>query len=93
MSKNNLNETIPMMVSKDYKERFKAEYLQLKIRIDGLSNMIVKYKEGTLEFKPSSSCHLLENQLVAMRMYAKVLEERALIEGIGLELGVYEDDK
>ena len=29
----NLNETVEMMNSKDYKERFKAEYMQLKIKI------------------------------------------------------------
>lgn len=91
MNKNNLNETIPMMVSEDYKERFKAEYFQLKIRMDGLSNMIMRYKEGTLTFEPSCSCHLLENQLVAMRMYAKVLDQRATIEEIELE--VCENDK
>ena len=28
-----LKDTIEMMVSVDYKERFKAEYLQLKIRM------------------------------------------------------------
>ena len=27
-----LNETVKMMNSEDYKERFKAEYLQLKIK-------------------------------------------------------------
>lgn len=35
-----LNETAQMMVSEDYKERFRAEYLQLKIRMCGLSNML-----------------------------------------------------
>lgn len=74
------------MVSEDYKERFKAEYLQLKIRIDGLYNMLSKYKEGTLTFKPSCSYDLLDKQLFAMQMYLLLLEERAEIEGI--ELGV-----
>ena len=31
-----LKDTIELMTSEDYKERFKAEYLQLKIRIEGL---------------------------------------------------------
>lgn len=39
----NLKETVPMMESADYKERFKAEYLQLKIRVNGLRNMLKKY--------------------------------------------------
>ena len=79
-----LKDTIEMMVSVDYKERFKAEYLQLKIRLTGLSNMIKKYKAGTLTFKPSCSYDLLNGQLKSMEMYAKYLEERAEIENIEL---------
>lgn len=75
-----------MMDSVDYKERFKAEYLQLKIRMTGLSNMLKKYKEGTLTFKPSCSYDLLNAQFKSMQMYASYLEERAAIENI--ELGV-----
>lgn len=55
-----LKDTIEMMVSVDYKERFKAEYLQLKIRMTGLSNMLKKYKAGTLTFKPSCSYDLIK---------------------------------
>ena len=76
-----LNETVQMMESSDYKERFRAEYLQLKIRIAGLSNMLEKYKNGT-----SCSYELLYNQLFVMKTYSKCLEARAVIEGI--ELGV-----
>lgn len=79
-----LKDTIGMMVSVDYKERFKAEYLQLKIRMTGLSNMLKKYKAGTLTFKPSCSYDLLNGQLKSMEMYAKYLEERAEIENIEL---------
>ena len=79
-----LKDTIEMMVSVDYKERFKAEYLQLKIRMTGLSNMLKKYKAGTLTFKPSCSFDLLNGQLKSMEMYAKYLEERAEIENIEL---------
>ena len=79
-----LKDTIEMMVSVDYKERFKAEYLQLKIRMTWLSNMLKKYKAGTLTFKPSCSYDLLNGQLKSMEMYAKYLEERAEIENIEL---------
>ena len=79
-----LKDTIEMMVSVDYKERFKAEYLQLKRRMTGLSNMLKKYKAGTLTFKPSCSYDLLNGQLKSMEMYAKYLEERAEIENIEL---------
>lgn len=79
-----LDETVKMMNSKDFKERFKAEYLQLKIRMEGLSSMLKKYKEGTLPFKPKCSYELLKSQLDIMEQYARVLEERAEIEEIEL---------
>ena len=81
-----LKDTIEMMGSEDYKERFEAEYLQLKIRINGLRNMLKKYKAGTLTFKPSCSYDLLNGQLKAMEMYAQYLKERAEIENIELEV-------
>ena len=73
------------MQSADYKERFRAEYLQLKIRMMGLSSMLKKYKDGTLPFTPTCSYDLLNGQLKSMDMYASYLEERAIIEGISLE--------
>ena len=79
-----LKDTVEMMGSADYKERFKAEYLQLEIRVNGLRNMLKKYKDGTLTFKPSCSYDLLNGQLKAMELYATYLDERAEIEGINL---------
>ena len=79
-----LKDTVEMMNSADYKERFKAEYLQLEIRVNGLRNMLKKYKDGTLTFKPSCSYDLLNGQLKAMELYATYLDERADIEGINL---------
>ena len=79
-----LDETVKMMNSQDFKERFKAEYLQLKIRMEGLSNMLKKYKEGTLPFKPKCSYEVLYKQLVYMEDYLNVLKERAEIENIEL---------
>ena len=80
-----LNGTVEMMNSKDYKERFKGEYLQLKIRMEGLSNMLKKYKDSTLTFTPSCSYDLLNGQLKAMGLYSSYLEERAKIENIKLQ--------
>ena len=79
-----LNETIEMMTSVDYKERFKAEYYQLKIRQEGLAKMLKGYKQGTLNFTPNCSYELLHTQLVYMECYKNVLEERAKIENIEL---------
>ena len=80
----NLKDTVPMMESTDYKDRFKAEYLQLEIRVNDLRNMLKKYKKGTLTFNPSCSYDLLNGQLKAMELYATYLDERAEIEGIDL---------
>lgn len=79
-----LKDTIEMMQSSDYKERFKAEYEQLRIRINGLEKMLEKYKKGTLNFTPSCSYDLLNGQLKSMKLYSSYLEERAEIEKIQL---------
>ena len=84
-NKTKLSQTTELMNSADYKDRFKAEYLQLKIRMEGLRTMLHKYKAGTLSFKPSCSYDLLNGQYKVMILYASYLEERAEIENIDLE--------
>ena len=79
-----LLDTIGMMASADYKERFKAEYYQTKIRYMKLHQMCIKYEAGTLDFKPTCSLELLKEQKAAMGRYLGVLEVRAEIEGIKL---------
>ena len=80
-----IKETIPMITSEDYKERFKGEYFQLKIRIEKLADMLEKYKAGTLNFTPSTSYEVLFEQLVYMKNYLQVLKQRAEIENINIE--------
>ena len=82
---NKLAITAKGMNSKDFKDRFKAEYKQLVIRAQGLSNILEKMKNGTLEFTPKCSYEILNRQLEYMKDYKGVLEERASIEGINLE--------
>lgn len=79
-----LKETIEMMNSDDYKERFKAEYYQTKIRYDKLDAMTVKYEAGTLPFTPNCSLELLKEQKAYMGNYIRCLKIRAEIEGIEL---------
>ena len=79
-----LIDTIEMMKSADYKERFKAEYYQLKIRLEKLYEMLVRYDAGTLGFSPDCSIALLKDQLGIMRDYLYALQVRAEIEGIAL---------
>lgn len=79
-----LNETVEMMNSSDYKERFKAEYYQTKIRYNKLHKMIIKYEAGTLDFKPTCPIEVLTEQKKHMGMYLHSLEVRAEIENIEL---------
>lgn len=81
---NNLNDTIELMNSSDYKERFKAEYYQTKIRYDKLDEMTVKYEAGTLNFTPKCSLELLKEQKKFMGNYIRCLKIRAEIENITL---------
>ena len=80
-----LQDTIEMMNSDDFKERFKAEYYQLKIRLNGLAQMLLKYEKNELGFKPKCSFDLLNGQLKAMELYMEYLEERAEIENIEID--------
>nr|DAZ24634.1 MAG TPA: hypothetical protein [Caudoviricetes sp.] len=81
-----LNETVKMMESTDYKERFKAEYCQTKIRYDKLHRMLIKYEAGTLDFTPTCKIKLLKEQAMHMGNYLKCLEIRAEIEKVMLEV-------
>ena len=48
-----LKDTVELMNSEDYKERFVAEYKQLVIRYRGLENMLYKWDRGELNFNPT----------------------------------------
>jgi hypothetical protein len=79
-----LKDTIELMNSADYKERFKAEYYQVKIRHEKLQNMIHKYEAGILGFKLDCPIDLLKKQASYMYMYLSILETRAFAENINL---------
>ena len=79
-----LSETIELMTSENYDDRLKAEYYQLVIRLNGLYEMLVKYKMGKLNFTPKCSYDLLHGQYRAMDLYLQYLVDRAEVEGIEL---------
>ena len=79
-----LQDTVKWMNSEDYKERFKAEYHQLKIRHDGLKYMLHKWDKGELEIEPKSPKNVYSQQLASMTNYLSVLEYRAYLEKIKL---------
>ena len=80
-----LSETVEMMNSADYKERFKAEFCQLTIRYAGLKTMLKNWDAGTLTFEPTCPRSTYNMQIKAMEDYIAVLEARAVMEGIELE--------
>lgn len=88
--KNNmeLKETVELMNSEDYKERFVAEYHQVKIRYEKLKNFCNKIEVETMlgkeETKHDCPLGLLREQQKYMGLYLSVLEKRALIENVVL---------
>ena len=79
-----IKDTIEMMQSGDYKERFKAEYWQTKIRYQKLHATVIKLEAGTCNFTPACSLTLLKEQKRHMGEYLYCLEIRAELEGIDL---------
>lgn len=88
--KNNmeLKETVELMNSEDYKERFVAEYHQVKIRYEKLKNFCNKIEVeemlGKEVTKHDCPLELLREQQKHMGFYLLILEKRALIENIVL---------
>ena len=81
---NELRDTIVMMNSEDYKERFKAEYYQVVIRYQKLKSMLDKWDSDQLEFTTTCPRSTYNMQITAMTDYIAVLEARAVMEGVEL---------
>lgn len=75
---------VKLMNSDDYKERFRAEYYQTRIRYEKLHKMCIQYRAGTLGFEPVCCLNLLTEQKRHMGEYLQCLEVRAEIEKIEL---------
>mgnify|MGYP003480744624 FL=1 len=79
-----LSQTVDMMTSSDYKERFKAEYAQVVIRYKKLKNMLDKWDKNELTFTPTCPRSTYNIQIKAMTDYIAILEARAVMEHIVL---------
>lgn len=79
-----LSETVELMNSADYKDRFKAEYWQLLIRYRKLQELLAKWETNRLDFIPTCPKKLLDRQASFMCALIEVLFERARIEGVDL---------
>lgn len=95
-----LKDTVGMMNSSDYRERFIAEYWQTKIRYEKLKAFNTKIdaafqtmgvcpgEEGKRVEMPVHDCPagVLREQQEIMGRYLHTLEVRAVIEGIDLDM-------
>ena len=84
-----LKDTVELMKSPDYRDRFVAEYKQLAIRYKGLREMLDKWDHDELGFKPTCPRSTYNMQIKAMEDYMAVLEARAVMEGITLQMKLY----
>lgn len=79
-----LKDTVELMTSADWKDRFKAEYLQTKIRYEKLHTLIVKREVGKIDFSTPIPLENWKEQVKHMGLYLYELEKQAAIHGIEL---------
>lgn len=77
-----LKDTVDLMLSDNYEDRFKAEYYQLRYRYLKLRKVLDNW--DNLDFEPKCPMEVLVNQAVYMQRYMVHLEYRAEVEGIKL---------
>lgn len=77
-----LKDTAELMNSDDYKERFKAEYWQLRHRLNKLNDMLAKYDRDALDFTPDTPILWLKHQARTMQEYLDILSIRCDYENI-----------
>lgn len=80
-----LTDTATLMLSSDYKDRFRAEHAQAVIRYRRLKKMLEDWYAGRLDFEPACCRGIYNIQERAMSDYIAALEARAQIEGISLD--------
>ena len=88
---NPYEETVPLMLSPDYKARFVAEYRQTKLRYEKLKSYCDRIEMAMMHPRkveaPPHDCdlELLRQQQHYMGYYLDALEKRAIVEGICLD--------
>lgn len=76
----------------DWVKRLREEWSQLCIRMERLDNFRDRFREDAIDFVPKWGEKLLCDQLRAMRTYRDCLLQYAKIEGIELDMTLYNDD-
>lgn len=82
----NLSQTVELMSSNNYKDRFIAEYAQIEIRTKRLERVLKSIEDKTCPkcFEPTCDIEILKSQLKTMNAYRATLIFRASIEAIEL---------
>lgn len=83
-----LKDTIDLMVSEDYKDRYIAELLQIRIRILKLQKMLNNWDK--LSFTPTCEKSVYLSQIDNMYKYYRILIKRARMEQIEIPWGLDE---
>lgn len=78
-----LKDTVDLMLSDDYVDRFKAEYYQLETRFIKLAAMVKNWDK--LNFTPNMSKGFYIKQLHIMAMYLYYLIFRSGIEKVNID--------
>lgn len=78
-----LKDTVDLMLSDDYVDRFKAEYYQLETRFIKLASMVGNWDK--LNFTPTMSKVFYIKQLHIMAMYLYYLIFRSGVEKINID--------
>ena len=79
-----LKDTIELMTSECWKDRFIAEYLQTKIRYEKLHKLIVRREVGKCDFDTPIPLESWIYQASHMGNYLHELEKQAVLHGIEL---------
>lgn len=77
-----LADTVDMMLSDDYLDRFRAEFHQTRIRYNKLREMLEKWDNGELDFTPACPREIYNVQLSSMSAYLGILDYRRRQEGL-----------
>ena len=80
-----LKDTVDMMTSENWKDRFVAEYRQTKIRYEKLHKLIIKREVGKHGFETPIPLDSWKEQAYHMGLYLYELEKQAAIHGIDLD--------
>lgn len=79
-----LKNTIELMTSESWKDRFVAEYLQVKIRYEKLHKLITRREVGKVDFTTPVPLESWQTQARHMGLYLHELEKQAVLHGIEL---------